>query len=75
MKKTEKKKKHEQIFPGTCGKNIKRSNMGNFGPTDWSKNMFEEIVAEDFPDVVIYIKLQNRKLINPQKDKYKEKYM
>lgn len=37
--------------------------------------MFEEIVAEDFPDVVIYIKLQNRKLINPQKDKYKEKYM
>ena len=53
MKKNSKKEKAQTDLFRDMWNNTKRSNMGNFCPRDWGKKMFEEIVAEDFSDMVI----------------------
>lgn len=53
MKNNSKKEKAQTDLFRDVWENIKRSNMGNFCPRDQGKNMFEEIVAEDFSDMVI----------------------
>lgn len=53
----ERKKKHEQIFSGTCGTISKGLTWVIFVPEFGAEKMFEERVAEDFSEMVTCMEL------------------